>query len=74
VIDTLNPAPNDANGSVRKETGTASRRRPALEAEKIAEASAELDAGMYVHFADVYVWIDSVGTEHELPLPLTRRR
>jgi hypothetical protein len=72
VMDTLNPAPNQ--GNVRKETGSARRRRLAWEAERIAEARAELDAGMYVDSADVDAWIDSVGTDHELPLPSTGRR
>jgi hypothetical protein len=39
----------------------------------IAEARAELDAGLYVDAAEVDAWIDSIGTEHELPLPRTRR-
>jgi predicted transcriptional regulator len=49
------------------------RRRLAWEAERIVEARAELDAGFFVDAAEVDAWIDSVGTEHELPPPPTRR-
>jgi predicted transcriptional regulator len=52
----------------------AGRRRLAWEAEKIAEARVELDAGLYVDAADVETWIDSLGTDHDMPLPATRRR
>ena len=45
-----------------------------LEAETIVEARAELDAGLYVDAAELDAWIDSIGTEHELPPPPTRRR
>ncbi len=40
----------------------------------IAEADAEIEAGLYVDSADVKAWIDSIGTDHELPPPPTRRR
>ncbi|MGH7041002.1 MAG: hypothetical protein ACREFY_02575 [Acetobacteraceae bacterium] len=49
-------------------------RRFAREAEMIAEARAELDAGLYVDAAEIDAWIDSIGTDHELPPPPTRRR
>ena len=50
------------------------RRRFAWEAERIAEARAELDAGLFVDAAEMDAWIDSIGTECELPPPPTRRR
>lgn len=56
------------------ETEAGRQRRAAVEAALIAEATAELDAGLYVNAADVRAWIDSIGTEHELPPPPTRRR
>jgi predicted transcriptional regulator len=40
----------------------------------IAEARAQLDAGLYVDAAEVDAWIDSLDTDHELPPPPTRRR
>jgi predicted transcriptional regulator len=50
------------------------RDRLAWEAEGIAEARAELDAGLYVDADDIDAWIDSMGTDNELPPPPTRRR
>ena len=35
----------------------------------IAEADADLAAGRYVDSSVVKAWIDSVGTDHELPVP-----
>ncbi|HTW52504.1 MAG TPA: hypothetical protein VME45_11515 [Stellaceae bacterium] len=43
------------------------------EADLIAEAEAEIDAGVFVEEADVDAWIDSLGTDHELPLPKPNR-
>lgn len=45
----------------------------ASEADMIAEAEAEIDAGLVVDEADVDAWIDSLGTDHELPLPSPNR-
>ena len=50
------------------------RDRLAWEAAGIAEARAELDAGLYVDADDVDAWINSIGTENELPPPPTRHR
>jgi len=49
-------------------------RRLAWEAQRIAEADAELDSGLYVDATEMRAWIDSIGTEHELPPPPTRQR
>jgi hypothetical protein len=73
-MDTVNPTPNDGDGAPNPEADAEKRRQFAWEAEMIAEARAELDAGLYVDAAEVDAWIDSIGTEHELPLPRTRRR
>lgn len=48
------------------------RDRLAWEAEGIAEARAELDAGLYVDIADVRAWADSLRTATPLPLPPIR--
>jgi predicted transcriptional regulator len=56
------------------ETAAERQRRFAWEAAMIAEADAEIEAGLFVDAADVDAWIDSIGTDHELPLPATRRR
>ena len=74
AMDTVNPTPNDGDGAPNPEADAEKRRQLAWEAEMIAEARAELDAGLYVDAAEVDAWIDSIGTEHELPLPRTRRR
>jgi hypothetical protein len=73
-MDTVNPTPNDGDGTTDPEAEVEKQRRLAWEAEMIAEARAELDAGLYVDAAEVDAWIDSIGTEHELPLPRTCRR
>jgi predicted transcriptional regulator len=56
------------------ETEIARRRRIAWEAEMIAEARADIAAGLYVDSDDIDAWIDSIGTDHELPPPPTRQR
>jgi hypothetical protein len=43
------------------------------EAAMVAEADAEIDAGLYVDADDIDAWIDSIGTDRELPRPPTRR-
>jgi predicted transcriptional regulator len=55
------------------ETDDDRRRRIAWEAAMIAEADAELEAGLFIDSADVDAWIDSIGTDHELPVPSPRR-
>ena len=40
----------------------------------IAVARAELQAGLFVDGDEVEAWLDSVGTDHELPMPPVRRR
>jgi predicted transcriptional regulator len=52
---------------------TTERDRLAWEAEMIAQARAELEAGLFIDESEVDAWIDSLGTDHELPVPLPRR-
>ena len=66
--------PGDDTPDPRPETETERQARLAWEAEMIAEADAEIKAGLYVDSADIKAWIDSIGTDHELPPPPTRRR
>jgi len=68
------PRPGDSTQAGRAETDAEKQRRLAWEAEMIAEADAEIEAGLYVDAADIDAWINSIGTEHELPLPPTRHR
>lgn len=56
------------------EADAARQARTVWEAERIAEAPAELDAGLYVDPAEIGAWINSIGTSHEMPPPPTRRR
>lgn len=46
--------------------------RIACEAAGIAEADAELTAGLYVDLADVRTWVNSLRTATPLPLPPVR--
>jgi predicted transcriptional regulator len=48
--------------------------RLAWEAERIAQADAELESGLYIDAVEMRAWIDSIGTDRELPPPPTRRR
>jgi hypothetical protein len=73
VMDTA-LLPGDKARVARPETEAKRRRRIAWEAERIVEADAELDAGFYVDTDDIQAWINSIGTEHELPPPPTRHR
>ena len=68
-MDDITPGRNEAI-----ETEAEKQRRLSREARMIAEARAQLDAGLYVDAADVDAWIDSLGTDNELPPPPTRRR
>jgi predicted transcriptional regulator len=67
------PRPNDSAQAARSETEAERQRRFAWEAEMIAEADAEIEAGLFVEEAEVDAWIDSLGTDHELPVPQPRR-
>ncbi len=68
-MDTIDLKTGDA-----PEADPAEARRLAREAELIAEARAELDAGEYVDAAEIGAWIDGIGTSLELPMPPVRRR
>ena len=59
--------------STRFESPAAKQRRIAYEAEMLAEAFADVAAGRIVEEAEVDAWIDSLGTDHELPLPHSER-
>jgi predicted transcriptional regulator len=55
------------------ETEAERQRRLAWEAEMIAEADAGIAAGRLVNEAEVDAWIDSIGTDRELPVPYSGR-
>ena len=70
AMNTMDPATGLTPSA---ETDAARRRRIAWEAERIAEADTEIEAGLFVDSAEVHAWMDSFGTEHELPIPRPRR-
>lgn len=55
------------------ETEAERQTRHAWEAERIAEARADIAAGRLVDSAKVRAWIDSIGTDHEMPVPYSGR-
>lgn len=63
----------DTASSPPAEAALDRQRRIAHEAELIAEADAEIAAGLSVASAEVKSWIDSIGTDQELPPPYPRR-
>jgi hypothetical protein len=67
------PRPGDNGLPTETETEGERRRRIAWEAEMIAQADAQIEAGLYVDSDEIDAWIDSIGTDHELPPPSTRR-
>ena len=56
-----------------QETEAERQDRLAWEAEGIAKALASAAAGRVVDEAEVDAWIDSIGTDHELPVPSSGR-
>jgi predicted transcriptional regulator len=67
-MDDITPARNEDPA-----TDAEKQRRLAWEAERIAEARADVAAGRLVDSAKVKAWINSIGTDHELPVPYSGR-
>ncbi len=65
--------PDDTMPSDQPEASAEKHDRLALEARMIAEALPSAKAGLVVDEAAVDAWIDSLGTEHELPVPYSSR-
>jgi predicted transcriptional regulator len=63
------PIPEGTTQTACSETAAEKRRRLAWEAERLAEACADVAAGRLVDSEEVDAWMDSIGTEHELPVP-----
>jgi predicted transcriptional regulator len=55
------------------ESAAEMQRRLDWEAEGIAKARASIAEGRVVDSAKVKAWIDSIGTDHELPVPYPGR-
>jgi hypothetical protein len=69
-MDTVNAETSD---TPNPETDAERQRRNAWEADRIAEARADVTAGRLVGSAKVKAWIDSIGTDHEPPVPYSDR-
>jgi predicted transcriptional regulator len=67
------PIPLHGDTADRPETVEARQRRLAWEAKEIAAAEADVAAGRTVSLEAVEVWISSLGTDHELPVPQSGR-
>jgi predicted transcriptional regulator len=67
------PRPDDRADSLSPETEAERQRRLAWGAEMIAEADADIAAGRLIDEAEIDAWIDSIGTDHELPPPRSGR-
>lgn len=65
--------PMDTANSLPAEAALDRQQRIAREAELIAEARASAAAGQLVDPAEMKAWIDSIGTDHELPPPYSCR-
>jgi len=63
---------SEREGVLNGETETERRDRLAWEAERLAEGEAEIAAGGVIDSEQVNAWIDSLGTEQELPVPRAR--
>jgi predicted transcriptional regulator len=75
-METVSQTPDAASDPAldgEAETEAARQRRLAWEAERIAEARASAAAGRVVASARVKAWIDSIGSERELPVPFSGR-
>jgi predicted transcriptional regulator len=70
AMDTMDA---DATQTPSSETEAERLDRLAWEAEGIAEARAELDAGLYVDADEMRAWINSLHTDAPLLPPPTRR-
>jgi len=68
-MDTV-PRSNDDTHEPSPETEA---ERQAREADGIAEADVDVAASRLVDSAKVKAWIDSIGTDHELPVPYSGR-
>jgi predicted transcriptional regulator len=69
-MDTIDP---DASYPPRAETEAERQARIAWEAAGIAEAQADVAAGRLVDAAVVRAWVESIDTDHELPVPFSGR-
>jgi predicted transcriptional regulator len=73
AMDTLNAETGHTPHPEAEETEAERQARIAWEAEGIAKADADIAAGRLVDAAAVRAWVESIGTDHELPVPYSGR-
>jgi len=69
----VHPMTQSAPVADHVETAAERQARLAWEAERIAEADADIAAGRLIDESEMDAWIDSIGTDHELPPPRSGR-
>lgn len=57
----------------RPQLGAERQRQIGREAEDIAKADVDVEAGRLVDSADVKAWIDSIGSDRQRPVPYAGR-
>jgi hypothetical protein len=72
-MDTIEPDLDDRTETSSRQTDAERQRRLAREIEMTAEADADIAAGRVVDSAKVRAWIESIGTDHDLPVPYSGR-
>ena len=65
--------PDDRADTLCPGTEAEQQRRLAWEAAGIAKAPASAEAGQLIDSEEIDAWIDSLGTDHELPPPRSGR-
>ena len=80
-MDSVNPAPADGSCPPRRETEAARQRRVARDVDCLDPAGAErrwrltlegladVDAGRLIDDDAMQAWVESLGTDRELPVP-----
>jgi hypothetical protein len=71
TLQHMDTAHLDTGKTPRSETEAHRQNRIAWEAERIAEARADVAAGRLVSSAKVKAWLDSIGSDHKLPVPFS---
>jgi predicted transcriptional regulator len=67
------PLPDNTASTSGLESAARAQRRLAREKEMLAQARASAAAGRVVDEAEMDAWIDSIGTDNELPPPFSHR-
>lgn len=71
-MEFLRRAPNELLKGPPRESEAARERRLAHERTLIAEARAELDAGLGISGDELEAWLDGLDGDEDLPIPVAR--